>query len=187
MRVLFLSHRLPFSPNKGDKIRSFHILNYLAKRHEVYLACLVDDDADLRIVPEIERRVRRLVCERIRPRWRKALAVRSLVSSTPVTVDYFYSRALQRQVDEIVDTVDIDTVICFSSPMAEYVFRSRHAEGKLRRATRVMDSIDVDSCKWRQYAEQSSAWRAWIYRYEAVHLDIMTAAERGRPPVQNAG
>lgn len=170
MRVLFLAHRLPFPPNKGDKIRSFHILNHLAKRHEVYLACLVDDDADMRIVPEIEGRVRRLVCERIRPRWRKALAVRSLVSSAPITVDYFYSRALQRQVDEIVDTVDIDAVICFSSPMAEYVFRSRHAEGKLRRARRVMDLIDVDSGKWRQYAEQSSAWCAWIYRYEAVHL-----------------
>ena len=170
MRVLFLAHRLPFPPNKGDKIRSFHILNYLAKRHEVYLACLIEDDADVRIVPEIEGRVRRLVCERIRPRWRKALAVRSLVSSTPITVDYFYSRALQRQVDEIVDTLDIDAVICFSSPMAEYVFRSRHAEGKLRRARRVMDLIDVDSCKWRQYAERSSAWRAWIYRYEAAHL-----------------
>lgn len=170
MRVLFLAHRLPFPPNKGDKIRSFHILNYLAKRHELYLACLVDDDADVRIAREIEARVRRIVWKRIRPRWRKALAVRSLVSSTPITVDYFYSRALQRQVDEIVDSVDIDAVICFSSPMAEYVFRSRHAEGKLRRARRVMDLIDVDSCKWRQYAERSSGWRAWVYRYEATHL-----------------
>ncbi|MGH9890501.1 MAG: TIGR03087 family PEP-CTERM/XrtA system glycosyltransferase, partial [bacterium] len=136
----------------------------------VYLACLIDDDADVRFVPEIERRVWRLVCKRIRPRWRKALAVRSLVRSKPVTVDYFYSRPLQRQVDEIVDSVDIDAVFCFSSPMAEYVFRSRHAEGKLRRARRVVDLIDVDSHKWRQYAEGSSAWRAWVYRYEAAHL-----------------
>lgn len=170
IRVLFLAHRLPFPPNKGDKIRSFHILNYLAKRHEVYLACLIDDDADIRFVPEIEARVGRVVWERIRPRWRKVLAVRSLVSSKPITVDYFYSRSLQRQVDEIVDSVDIDSVICFSSPMAEYLFRSRHAEGKLRRARRVVDLIDIDSHKWRQYAEASSAWRAWVYRYEAAHL-----------------
>lgn len=170
MRVLFLAHRLPFPPNKGDKIRSFHILNYLAKRHELYLACLVDDDADVRVVPELEARVRRMVWKRIGPRWRKALAVRSLVSSTPITVGYFYSRTLQREVDEIVDSVDMDAVICFSSPMAEYVFRSRHAEGKLRRAIRVMDLMDVDSGKWQEYAERSPPWRAWIYRYESVHL-----------------
>lgn len=170
MRVLFITHRLPFPPNKGDKIRSFNILKYLAKRHEVYVACLIDDGADLRLVPELEVRVRRLVYERIQPGLSKALAVKSLVSSTPITVSYFYSKALQRKVDEILDTVDIDAVICFSAPMAEYLYRSRHAEGKLRRVRRVMDLIDVDSCKWRQYAERSSAWRAWVYRYEAVHL-----------------
>jgi sugar transferase (PEP-CTERM/EpsH1 system associated) len=170
MRLLFLTHRIPFPPNKGDKIRSFNILNYLSKRHEVHLACLVDDKNDLRFVPEIKLRVNRFVFDRIRPRMKKLLALRGLFRSCPITVGYFYSPALQRQIDDIIDAVDIDAFLCFSSPMAEYLFRSRHASGKVRRGIRVMDLIDVDSCKWRQYAEQSPAWTSWIYRLEAKYL-----------------
>jgi sugar transferase (PEP-CTERM/EpsH1 system associated) len=161
---------MPFPPNKGDKIRSFNILNHLAKRHDVYLACLVDDESDLRFVPEIEQRVSRFVFDRIKPRMKKLLAMRGLFRSRPITVGYFYSSALQRQIDSIIDTVDIDAFVCSSSPMAEYLYRSRHANGKIRRALRVMDLIDVDSAKWGQYAEQGRWWTSCIYRYEAKHL-----------------
>ena len=47
MKILFLAHRIPYPPNKGDKIRSFHQLQYLAKRHEVWCACFVDDPKDM--------------------------------------------------------------------------------------------------------------------------------------------
>jgi sugar transferase (PEP-CTERM/EpsH1 system associated) len=170
MRLLFLTHRMPFPPNKGDKIRSFHILRYLAKLHEVYLACLVDDENDLRFVPEVGKGVQRVVYARVHPRTQKLLALRALLRSSPITVDYFYSRALQRKIDDVIDDTEIDAFVCFSSPMAEYLFRSRHAGGKVRRAVRVMDLIDVDSYKWRQYAENSSAWTSWIYRLEARYL-----------------
>jgi sugar transferase (PEP-CTERM/EpsH1 system associated) len=170
MKVLLLTHRMPFPPNKGDKIRSFHILNYLAKRHEVYLACLVDDDSDPRFVTEIKTRVRRFVFERIHPRTKKPIALFGLLRSCPITVSYFYSPTLQRQIDDLIDAVEIDAFVCFSSPMAQYLFRSRHASGRVRRAIRVMDLIDVDSRKWRQFAEHSPIWTSWIYRYEAKHL-----------------
>lgn len=170
MRLLFLTHRMPFPPNKGDKIRSFHMLSYLAKRHEVYLACLVDDEKDLRFVQEVETRVFRFIFDRIRPRMKKLFALCCLIRSCPITVSYFYSPALQRQIDDIIDVVDIDAFICFSSPMAEYLFRSRHARGKIARAVKVMDLIDVDSYKWRQYADKRPPWEAWIYRHEARHM-----------------
>ena len=170
MKVIFLAHRIPFPPNKGDKIRAFNILRHLTKRHEVYLACLMDDESDLQFVPEIGQRVSRLVVDRIRPRMKKLLALRGLLRSRPITVGYFYSPGLQRQIDDIIDAVDIDAFVCSSSPMAEYLFRSRHANAKIRTAIKVMDLIDVDSCKWRQYAEQSPVWTSWIYRYEAKYL-----------------
>jgi len=170
VRVLFLAHRIPFPPNKGDKIRAFNVLKYLTKRHEVYLACLVDDESDLQFVPEIDQRVNRLVFDRIRPRVKKLLALRGLLQSCPITVGYFYTPVLQRQVDDIIDAVDIDAFVCSSSPMAEYLFRSRHADAKIRAGIKVMDLIDVDSYKWWQYAEQSPVWTSWIYRYEAEYL-----------------
>jgi len=170
MRLLYIAHRMPFPPNKGDKIRSFNILNHLVKRHDVYLACLVDDKSDLRFVPEIDQRVRRLVFDLIRPRMKKLRALGGLFRSRPITVGYFYSTDLQRQIDSIIDEVDIDAFVCSSSPMAEYLYRSRHANGKIRRALRVMDLIDIDSFKWAQYAEQGQWWTSPIYRYEARHL-----------------
>jgi sugar transferase (PEP-CTERM/EpsH1 system associated) len=170
MRLLYITHRMPFPPNKGDKIRSFNILNHLAKRHDVYLACLVDDKSDLRFVPEIEQRVSRFVFDQIQPRTKKLLALRGLFRARPITVGYFYSTALQRQIDSIIDEVNIDAFVCSSSPMAEYLYRSRHANGRIRRALRVMDLIDIDSSKWAQYAKQSRWWTSCIYRYEAKHL-----------------
>ena len=42
-RLLFLAHRIPYPPTKGDKIRAWHMLDHLAARHKVDLGCLVDD------------------------------------------------------------------------------------------------------------------------------------------------
>lgn len=170
MRVLFLAHRIPFPPNKGDKIRAFNILKYLTKRHEVSLACLVDDEKDLQFVPEIGRRVNRLIFDRIRPQAKKVLALRGLLQSRAITVGYFYTAGLQKQIDDTIEAMNIDAFVCSSSPMAEYLFRSRHAGTKIRAGIKVMDLIDVDSCKWRQYAEESPVWTSWIYRYEGEHL-----------------
>ena len=170
MKVLFLAHRIPFPPNKGDKIRAFNILRHLTKHHEVYLACLMDDENDLRFLPQIERLVRRVAFDRIRPRTKKLFALGGMLRSRPITVGYFYSTRLQTQIDDIIEAVNVEAFVCSSSPMAEYLFRSRHADAKIHAGIRVMDLIDVDSCKWRQYAEQSPVWTSWIYRYEAEHL-----------------
>jgi len=169
MRILLLTHRLPYPPNKGDKIRAFNVLEYLAKRHEVFLACPVDDPADLTHVAELERRCAGVLAVQ-NAGTRSWAAVRALASGTSITVRHFYSRELQRRLDEHLDRHPIDVVFCFSSPMAEYVLRSRHASGPLRRARRIMDFIDVDSFKWRQYAERASFPLNWVYRYEAARL-----------------
>ena len=44
--LLFLVHRIPFPPNKGDKIRSFHFLKHLSSKYNVYLGAFVDDTND---------------------------------------------------------------------------------------------------------------------------------------------
>jgi sugar transferase (PEP-CTERM/EpsH1 system associated) len=170
MRILLLTHRLPYPPNKGDKIRTFNVLEHLAKRHEVFLACPVDDPADLEFVAELERRCTRVFTARIDGRSKAASGLAALLTGASITVRHFHSTALQRRIDEFLDGQDIDAIFCFSSAMAEYFFRSRHRAGKLGRALRLMDLIDVDSYKWRQYAERTSAPQRWIYTYEAARL-----------------
>ena len=45
--ILFLAHRLPFPPDRGDKIRSHHILRRLAAIAPVHVATFADCEADL--------------------------------------------------------------------------------------------------------------------------------------------
>lgn len=170
MQLLFLTHRIPYPPNKGDKIRSYNILEYLTHRHDVYLGTLIDDHSDVRFGSEIQDRVREFVFRPIHSRLKKVGALVSLLRRAPFSVAYFYSRRLQKDIDDLIRRVDFDVVLCFSSPMAEYLFRSEHWDGKLKRAVLVMDLIDVDSYKWRQYAQRSVGWKRWMYVYEARHL-----------------
>jgi sugar transferase (PEP-CTERM/EpsH1 system associated) len=170
MRILLLTHRVPFPPNKGDKIRSFNLLSYLARRHEVYVASLVDDPADLGHLDAVRALTRGFVYDIIGRGLRRLVATRGLLLGRPITVAYFYSRHLQHRIDELIDRVPFDCFFCYSSPMAEYLFRSRHAAGKIAAARRIMDLIDIDSYKWQQYAEHSPAWKSWLYSLEARHL-----------------
>ncbi|MGA8260133.1 MAG: TIGR03087 family PEP-CTERM/XrtA system glycosyltransferase, partial [Arenicellales bacterium] len=167
----FLCHRLPFPPNKGDKIRSFNILKFLSARHKVFLACPIDDGADLAFLPELRSYTQGFALQRIVPRWKKLSALTGLLERASISVRYFYSQKLQREIDQLIALRGFDAYFCYSSPMAEYLFRSRKAQS-ITPSTLVMDLIDIDSYKWQQYAARSPLWQSWIYRYEAKHLAI---------------
>lgn len=172
MKLLFLSHRLPCPPHKGEKIRALNMLGFLARHHEIHLASLVDDAADLEHRSLLEPHIRSLVFERIHPRLRRPLALTALLGTHSVSSAYFHSSAMQRRVDDLIERERIEALFCSCSPMAEYVFRSRHAQ-RLRRLPKIMDLIDVDSIKWRDYAEASGPWIRWLYRREAECLSTL--------------
>lgn len=166
MKLLVITHRLPCPPHKGEKIRALNILRFLAERHDVHLASLVDDDADLSYVEQLQPYVRSLTIQRVHPRWRKLFALSAVVGGESVTCRYFYSSTLQRRIDSLIESELIEGIFCSSSATSEYLFRSRHA-GMLRHVPKVMDLIDVDSVKWQHYAKQSGVGSAWLYGREA--------------------
>lgn len=170
MKLLFIAHRIPYPPNKGDKIRSFNMLRFLAASHEVALACLVDDRNDLAGVDRLASTVETVLFSAFDPAVKKALSLSGLLNGRPLTVPYFYSPRLQRRIDAFLDKKPVDAVVCFSSPTAEYVWKSRHRERLEADAVRIMDLVDVDSEKWRQYAERSRWPLSWLYRREAKLL-----------------
>ena len=165
-----VAHRLPFPPNKGDKIRSFNVMRHLAARHRVSLACLIDDPADEANVNGLRGYVEELATARIDGTLRRAASMRALLHGGSITVTHFHSTSLQHQIDDWIEARPFDAVLCSSAATAEYVFRSRHAQGRLMAARKVMDLIDVDSVKWRQYANEGRGPMAWLYGYEARAL-----------------
>lgn len=164
-KLLMLVHRIPYPPNKGDKIRSFHLLRHLASRHEVHLGAFVDDPVDWEYRPTLEAlcaSVHLVALHRLR---RRVRSLSGFATGEALSLPYYRSRALQRWVDQTIAEHAITHVVVFSSTMAQYVQGARHA--KLHR---VADLCDVDSDKWRQYAQGRKAPSRWIYAREARKL-----------------
>lgn len=171
MKILYLAHRIPYPPNKGDKIRSFNEIKHLSQNHEVYLCCLTDNAGDLEHSDTLNSYCKTVHIVPINPKVAKLKSVLYFFSHKALSLPYFYSQKLQKMVDSLLATVAFDCIVCFSSPMAEYIFRSqRHATRNPQLATRIMDFVDVDSDKWIQYAKYEQWPLSWVYRAEGKRL-----------------
>ena len=168
--LLFLAHRLPFPPNKGDKIRSYHLLKHLARTHALHVGTFVDDAADLPHVPTLAAQCAQLHTEVIAPRSRKLWSLRALATGEALSVAYYRSAAMQRWVDDTIARHRITRAVVFCSTMAQYL--DRHPQVR-----RVVDLVDVDSAKWSEYAPRHRWPMSWLYRREArTLLDFETRA-----------
>jgi sugar transferase (PEP-CTERM/EpsH1 system associated) len=161
--LLFLSHRLPYPPNKGDKVRSFHFLRHLAQRYRIFLATFIDDPADWQHLQALEAMCAEVHVERIVPRWRRAASLRGLLDGEALTLPYFRSRGLARWIDALVCREHMACAFAFSSPMAQYLL-------KWPRIPCVVDFVDMDSAKWGDFASRRSWPGSALYRREARRL-----------------
>ena len=165
--ILFIGHRIPFPPNRGDKIRSHHVLKELARLAPVHVACMADDDADLAEEVELAAIAHsyRLV------RRNKPLAVagmQAIASGKPVSLTAFYDASLAAYVREQVDSGRIGTIYVFSGQMGQYV--PENFTGRL-----IVDFVDVDSAKFAAYAEARGRVLGWVDAREARLLRAMEA------------
>jgi sugar transferase (PEP-CTERM/EpsH1 system associated) len=163
--VLYLVHRIPFPPNKGDKIRSFNILRDLSRKHDVYLAAFIDDTEDWQHVERLERYCAELF---LRPvgGWRSRVsAISAMLRGQSLSVGFYKDRAMQEWVSSVVESKDISSVIAFSSTVAQYLPSPNKGDLAL-----IADFVDLDSDKWRQYSRRSWWPKSMIYAYEAAAL-----------------
>ncbi|WP_282756061.1 TIGR03087 family PEP-CTERM/XrtA system glycosyltransferase [Desulfuromonas thiophila] len=167
--LLFIAHRIPYPPDKGDKIRSHYMLRHLCERYRVTLACLIDDPADEQHIVALNQRVHRLFYQVRTPGQMKPYALWALLTGRAFTPLCFHSRQLQRQIDAFLDQNKVKAVVCFCSSAAAYVFRSRH-RAELQKTVLLADLVDVDSEKWREYADKHSGPLSWLYRRESRKL-----------------
>ena len=161
--VLYLVHRLPYPPNKGDKVRSHHLLKHLARQHRVFLGTFIDDPEDEAHVGALRSWCADLHVARIRPLLARLCSLRGLWHGEPMTLAYYRNAGLQAWVDTTCREQDIGAAVIFSSAMMQYV------RGYPQLLT-LVDFVDVDSAKWSGYAEMRSAPMSWIYRREGRRL-----------------
>ncbi len=154
--LLFLAHRVPFPPDRGDKIRSFHVLRYLSTRMRVHLVAFADDAADLD--PPVAFTDMLASCTILpRAKSQARAAVEALATGKPVSLTAFASSAMQDAVDRILPRVG--GIYCFSGQMAQFL----PDDG----APAVMDFVDMDSAKFAGFADDSRGPMRWMMRREA--------------------
>ncbi len=165
MRILFLCHRVPFPPNKGDKIRAFNQLRAMSARHTIDLFTLADQASDLGHHDALREYCETVTIARIVPALARLRALRFLPTKAPLTIPYFFSAELQREVRKALMARSYDRIYVYCSAMAQYV-EIPEAQG----IPVVADLVDVDSDKWRQYASYAPFPYSFVYRREASRL-----------------
>lgn len=161
--LLYLVHRLPYPPDKGDKVRSYHVLKHLAARHRVFLGTFIDEPEDEAHLEAVSALCAGLHVARIRPRLARATSLSALWRAEPLTTRYYRDTGLQDWVDRISAQESLDAAIVFSSAMAQYI-------PKTSSLPMLVDFVDVDSEKWNQYATMHGWPLSWLYKREGTEL-----------------
>jgi sugar transferase (PEP-CTERM/EpsH1 system associated) len=157
--ILFLAHRLPYPPDRGDKIRGFNVLNFLAVRRRVHLVAFADDAKDLQHDTALADYAdsRSIVW---RGRSRAVAAVQALLRNKPVSLTAFEEPGLHAAVAAVLEREEIEAIYVFSGQMAQYLPR----DPKVRV---IMDFVDMDSAKFAAYGAGARGPKAWMMRREA--------------------
>ncbi len=165
VKVLFLAHRIPYPPDKGDKIRAFHFLEHLAASHQVWLGAAADDPADMRFVPVLRERCADVCVAPLGPVARTLNMLSGFHLGLPLSVARFRHRRLDAWIAHVLEEVRPDVVFVYSSALAQYLI------GRVKPGTRVVvDFVDADAEKWRAYAAETKPPMRWIYAREFASL-----------------
>jgi sugar transferase (PEP-CTERM/EpsH1 system associated) len=172
-KVLYLTHRVPYPPDRGDRIRTYNIL----KLTSIFLACLADELLAGGSSHHLESLCSRVAIVPVNHKLRWMTAAISAARGKTATEGLFQSRALRRIVTEWAREHDFSAILCVCSSMIQYT-----AIPELQQVPLFVDLIDVDSQKWADYAELASGWKKWLYRLESQRVQRLESklAERAR-------
>ena len=167
MKIFYLAHRVPYPADKGEKIRTFHQINYLVEQgHQLTVFAPVEDAAEVGFAKDLQAKlgVNVVTAPLGSALWRKLSAV---LTGQPVSQTHFFCPALLALLQQQLQTEQPDAVVCTSSAMAVYVQRAGLVSPTKRLCTLLMDFMDLDSDKWQQYAANSRGPMRWVYQREA--------------------
>lgn len=175
MRILFLTHRLPYAANRGDRIRAFHLLRFLSRHADVDLLSLVHDAEEETHAGDLRDVAATVTVARTRPWLGYAGALAALPTRRALTHALLDAPGLQRALLGVVAQHPPDVVLAYCSGMARLALAP-----PLDGIPFVLDMVDVDSEKWKALGETAGRPKRWIYASEARRLAVFEriAAER---------
>ena len=160
-KLLFLTQRIPFPPNKGEKIRHYQIIKYLRQHFDLFIGCLIDSPDDWQHRETVDAWALDTQYAGLDPKLEKLRCLRGLLTNESLSFTYFHNADLQRWVDRIIDEEKPEVCFVCSSNMARYIYGK---DDRFRQI--IVDFADVDSEKWREYAERGTGPMKWVHARE---------------------
>ncbi len=166
LNILILSQRVPFPPNKGEKIRTYHQLKQLSELgHQIHLFSPYEDKAELAYFQTLNESLCSTV-EAAPLKYKALRLLKGMAKNQSLSIANFYDKNLQQHVDQFLSANTVDIILCTASSMAEYIFKSSVLKAINKKPLLIMDFMDVDSDKWAQYKQNSSFPISMIYARE---------------------
>lgn len=163
MKLLVVLSRVPYPLEKGDKLRAYHLVSRLAKRHEVYLFCLSDQKTAAADLEHLRAFCTHIEVVRL-ARWRILLRLATAAfSRLPYQVAYFHHTVAQRAIDRAIAQFEPDHVLCQLVRTTEYV-RHRYELPK------TLDYMDTLSKGMERRTETGSWWTRPLLKTETRRL-----------------
>mgnify|MGYP002630330002 FL=1 len=157
VNILFLSQRVPYPPNRGDKISTWRLVSRFRREHEVRVLAFAHNQEDLDAAQKLCDMGIQTTAIPHNEFWKKVQSLPLLLTNTPLTLGVYGSKKLQKKVDDLAQWADL--AYAFSSSMG--AFFEHHPE-----LQRVLHIGELDSDKWRQYSERTRFPMSAVYRRE---------------------
>jgi sugar transferase (PEP-CTERM/EpsH1 system associated) len=158
MKILYLTHTCPYPPNRGDRIRCYHILSYLSQNHEVILVYPVFDTEHFSCQKHLRRLCKSVVPIKYSSFVSRLSCLLTIFSSHSLSVSFYYSRTLE----DVIHKLTSDLILVDCSTMASYALNIS--------CPKILDFVDVDSQKWQYFSSVARFPRSLLYRTEAKRL-----------------
>lgn len=172
MNILVISHRVPYPPNKGEKIRTYHHIKFLTELgHNIIVLSPYEEESELLLFTGLSKDLGIEVHSSKLLRFRIFRLLKGFLLGQPLSVSNFFSRKALEKLERVLEEKSIDAVYCTASSMAEYVFsakslRKKAALPSVAAPKLIMDFMDLDSDKWHQYASKASWPKRFIFARE---------------------
>jgi sugar transferase (PEP-CTERM/EpsH1 system associated) len=161
--LLFISHRIPWPLNKGEKIRGWNLIQQLKPDYRIHLGCVVDDPSDMAHVDHMKTVCASVGAFPIDKRKQKIKALFKMRPGRPLMPDFYYEPKLQEWVDATMAATPMDVLYIYSVAMAPYALDKTHP-------LKILDAQDIDSEKWAEYGETAKLPMKLIWQREARTL-----------------
>jgi len=168
VQLLFLSHCVPNPPEKGEKIRAFHLLSKLAQKYSVHVACFAKYRSEIEDARHLEASCSSVYVEAL-PRLRALASAAVKFGAGGCLTTSFYGRPGIRRHVQSLRKLPLSATVAYTSAMAQYAPAD---------VPMILDLVDVDSEKWLDYARARRP--SWAYRLESRRLRRLESAYAAR-------